>query len=72
MLPATAVEQFSSNNLSQNDARVIQLSSAMVKTHMKQILYLAVVVVVGQQAAWPGWGDGRLSLVVKFPAAPIQ
>lgn len=55
-LPATAEKQFSSNNLSQNDARVIQLSSPMKKTHMKEILYVAVVI-VGQQAAWPGWGD---------------
>lgn len=48
-------EKFSSNNLSQIDARVIQLSSPMKKTHMKEILYVAVI--VGQQAAWSGWGD---------------
>lgn len=28
----------------------------MKKTHMKETLNVAVVV-VGQQAAWPGWGD---------------
>lgn len=56
VLPATAVKQFSGNNLSQNDARVIQLSSLVKKTHIKEILYVSVVV-VGQQAAWPGWGD---------------
>lgn len=56
VLPVTAVEQFSGNNLSQNDARVIQLSSPMKKTHIKEILYVAVVV-MGQQAVWPGWVD---------------
>lgn len=54
VLPGTA-ERFSSNNLSQIDARVIQLSLSMKKTHMKEILYVAVI--VGQQAAWSGWGD---------------
>lgn len=39
----------------------------MVKTHIKEVLYLSaavvVVVVVGQWAAWPGWGDGRFFLL---------
>ena len=35
VLPSRAKRQFSSNNLSQNDARVIELSSPMRKTHMK-------------------------------------
>ncbi len=56
VLPETAVEQFSSNNLSNTDARVIQLSSPMKKTHINEILDVAVVV-VGQRAAWQGWRD---------------
>lgn len=48
----TAVKQFSSPDLSQNDVKVIHLSKPMKKTHMKD-----AAVIVGHQAAWPGWGD---------------
>lgn len=54
VLPAE--KQLSSNKLCQIDARVIQLSSPMKKTHLKEILHVTVVI-VGQQAAWSGWGD---------------
>lgn len=70
VLRAAAVKQFNSNNLSRNDASVIQLCSATVKMHMKETLHLAVVV-ASQQAAQPGWGRWAfVSLVVEFPAAP--
>lgn len=40
------------------------------------LYFVVVVVVVGQQAAQPGWGEsmffGRLSVVVKFPGLPTQ
>lgn len=51
MLPAATVKEAI---IYQNDARVIQLSSPMEKTHINEILN---VVVVGQQAAWSGRGD---------------
>lgn len=49
-LLATAVKQFSAINLFLN---LIVL--AVKRTHMKEILYVDVVI-VDQQAAWVGWG----------------
>lgn len=49
-LLATAVKQFSAINLFLN---LIVL--AVKRTHMKEILYVDVVI-VDQQAAWAGWG----------------
>lgn len=49
-LLATAVKQFSAINLFLN---LIVL--AVKRTHMKEILYVDVVI-ADQQAAWAGWG----------------